>query len=220
MRFLRLLLVLFLFFAKAYSNPHEYQYWQRATLTTYEDEKWRTYVYGETRIRDNPCCLNTLFFSPLMARYRVNKNLDFEAHYTFIEGRDADFIFRYRNRFEFEVNPTWELAPWLTLTIRNRYELIQTQDGDELQQRYRFRPRFTIPWKPCCWIEAYSIHNEVIYDITSREITQNRFVPVEIRMRPWGEGIVFSPFVMWEARREGGTWIHRFVLGSQIDLNQ
>lgn len=215
MRVLRLLLILFFFCAKAKAD--EFQYWQRATLTTYEDERWRLYLYGEARIRDNPCCLNTLFFSPLMARYRVNKNLDLEAHYTFIEARNADFSFRYRNRLELEVNPTWELSPCLTFSMRNRYELIQFQDSSSFQQRVRCRPRFTIPWSPVYWIEAYSFHDEIIYNINQREITQNRFVPIEIRTK-LTEDIVLSPFIMWEARKEEGSWLHRFIVGSQVDF--
>lgn len=193
------------------------EYWQYVSFTEYEQEKWKVYSSAEFRFKNHYYNPSYVLLSPIRIRYKLNHIIDLEAHYCFIESRSTTKQFLYRHRFEFEVNPTWKLSHCLTFNVRNRYELIKQQETHDLQQVYRCRPRFIIFCCPCCSIESWSIYDEIFYNISKGAIVQNRFVPVEITIK-LSEGVIFSPFLMWQSKKASNVWHQAFVLGSKIDF--
>lgn len=211
------LLLALLVFSCAKVEANYFQYWQQAAVTEYEKGNWEIYSSTKGKFINHSYCFIYFRYSPIEVKYKLNKVIDLEAHYSFIESRDFESEFFYWHRFEFEANPTWKLSPCVTFKVRNRYELIKVEDDNKLQNRYRFRPTITIDAGPCCWFETWKAFYEIIYSITRRRIVETRFCPVEIKIN-LSEKVSVSPFLLWENRRFETFWIQSIVLGTKINF--
>lgn len=192
------------------------QYWQRFTSTNWEKGKWKVYSYVELRFFSRQRYFHRFSFSQRLL-YKAYDFLEFEAHYTLIESRptlNAGFV--PTHRLELEINPSWKVDECLTLKWRNRYELLKEHHTNKLGQRLRHRIMFYFSIKNS-WLQAFSIHDEIFYNLTTNEFFENRFVPVELAINI-NPQISFRPFVMILTRKTSDIWNSSLVLGSQIDF--
>lgn len=113
-----------------------------------------------------------------------------------------------------ELNPHFALNKKVELRLRNRYELIKDEHEPKLIQIFRQRHQVVIQ-TDAKFITSVSLHNEIFYQINDNSISQDRFVPLELRLAIGKHSYNVFSMIRW--RRSENSWSTQLVIGSAID---
>lgn len=207
------ILLLLTFCCGAHASNWDIEYWQYFTKTQLDCSLFKVYMTGLVRLdRDI-----TRFYY-----YRISEDfsykalcwLDLEAHYSFIYSKPRGASsFTTKNRLELEINPTLYFDNGVQWRWRNRLDIVKIQHTSEIQ--YVLRERLLIRIPLCgTKVFAYTLYDEVFYDLDQKKITENRFVPMELSL---GLCLVdLYLFVMMRNFYSVDQWYKSYVLGTNL----
>lgn len=157
------------------------EYWQQFFWKTYESDRFgvRTFIRLETG--NHWKNTRALLLSEQLA-YKINKDFSLELHYTYIHGHPLSApSWRWQHRLEFEANRIFRL-PWNSQIItRNRLEVRWREKNKPYPDiRFRHRAMFLIPLETGTCLKAFSMFNELFYDISRSYFDQERICPCQL----------------------------------------
>lgn len=192
--------------------------WHGLSVKFLDSDRWTLAAVGQARLRNDSSELFSYLLSPQLT-YKVSPYLRLGMNYTYLPTRPAaGGDFRYQHRWETEINPRWPVNDWLTLDLRNRFELRWLEDRRGTNERSRHRPQATIRLKGLGPLESVFINNEFFYDYDAHLRSENRLVPLGMNIR-LNSRTVFTTYYMLASVRGSGGWINTHVPGSQFTLD-
>jgi hypothetical protein len=201
--------------SQAFGAHWDAEYWQYVDWTQAECDKFTWYGAGEVRLNRE---LGTLYYFRITEclRYKVNDNLDLEAHYSFLYDRPIGHeFFRTTSRIELEFNPHFDLSSQISYQGRNRLELLKQQHNPQIVPIYRHRSRLVRTLENSGKIKSVSVGNEIFIDLLTNEITQNRFVPILVTLS-LGEKRTMDLFLQIRNFRSADLWRQSVAFGSSL----
>ncbi len=196
------------------------EYWQDGRWAQYTHDPFTFYGTASIRFDEDVSRLYYYRATENLA-YKACKNIDFEFHYSFIYAKQSDdesfteeIRFLTRHRFEFEVNPHATLRNGTTIHMRNRLELIKRQHTNPLDKILRHRLQFVFPVKSRRLL-SFECSDEIHYEINIGRFTQNRFIPLGVKIK-MNQHLTILPYVMIRNFRTEGVWFRSIVFGSNL----
>lgn len=173
----RFFIVLIFCLNSAYGKGWDVEIWQYLNWTNFEKGPYLLYTQGETRLDRDFKSLYYYRLSECFA-YQALSYLTLETHYSYVSVKPRGATqFVSRHRLEFEINPALTLENHLKISWRNRFEVIKKQAISKLQYVFRHRVKLSYPIENCGKLVGIGCSDEVIYDLQTHYITQNRFIP-------------------------------------------
>jgi len=192
------------------------EYWQSLTVKNWEKGSCKLYTAFETRLNRDHSRFNYYRISENFA-YQALPDLSFEAHYSFLYSKSHGASrFLNSNRLEFEMNPSLNLSKGIVWRWRNRLELIKRQGISPIRFvfRHRFMTVFSIKSGP---LSSVNVYDEFHYDFSTKKITQNRFVPIELSFIV-NRYLSIDLFFMIRNFFTSNQWYRSMVAGSEINF--
>ncbi len=192
--------------------------WHALSLRFFDNEHWTLSTVGQVRFRDDSSELFAYGVTPQVA-YKASAYLRLGMNYTYLPTKPAggdDFLDQHR--WETEVTPRWPVNDWLTLDLRNRFELRWLEGKPGTNERSRHRPQATFYLNGFGPLESIYVNNEFFYDFDDHLYNQNRLVPLGLNLR-LNSHAVFTTCYMLLSTRGGDEWRHSHVLGTQLSLS-
>jgi len=192
--------------------------WHALTLRFFNNEHWTLSAVSQLRFNDDSSRLFAFGVTPQVT-YKASPYLRLGMNYTYLPAKlpgESDFLDQHR--WESEINPRWPVNEWLTLDLRNRFELRWLEGRAGTNERLRHRPQATFHLKGFGPLESIYINNEFFYDFDTNQYKQNRLVPLGLNFR-LNSNTVFSTYYMWWSVRGGDDWKRSHVLGTQLSLS-
>lgn len=192
--------------------------WHALSVKFLDTEKWTLSAFGQLRFRDDSSELFAYQLSPQVI-YKVSPYLRLGMNYTYLPTKPPggdDFLDQHR--WETEINPRWPVNDWLTLELRNRFELRWLEGRSDTNERSRHRPQATFRLKGLGPLESVFINNEFFYDYDAHRYNENRLVPLGLNFRV-SDHVGFSTYYMLWSVRGGGQWNNAHILGTQLSLS-
>ena len=159
--------------------------------------------------------LHSLLISEQL-QFKMSDTLAFEFHYSCIHERAvvSNSVWRWQHRLEMEFNKTFIFLCKNQILTRNRLEIRRIEKNPKTLYRLRQRTAFIVPISDKGSLRAYSLHNEIFYDLSSRRLTQNRFSPCTLTFNL--DLIELDLFLMLRYFLHENGWYQSFVVGTQI----
>lgn len=221
-RIIGLVVFIMLVNAPAALARDDFQVWSQLMLKPYKGKKVDFVIFADARYLRDAEKLGLYFISPRLI-YHYSKNLDLGINYTYLQSRKVnpeavDDSFNGQDRLEFEVNPQWALADWVTLKMRNRVELRWIEDKGSDHTRYRQRWMFVFPFKNAGPLKSAYINSEFFYDLDRDDYVENRSVPVGLNFKIT-EKLGFSLFYMIQSQKGTKDWSSNQILGTLLSVD-
>ena len=191
--------------------------WHALSLKFHDDERWTLSAVGQLRFRDASSEWFAYQLSPQVV-YKVSPYLRLGMNYTYLPTKPPgsdDFLDQHR--WETEINPRWPVNGWLTLDLRNRFELRWLEGRRGTNERSRHRPQANLKVKGLGPLESIFINNEFFYDYVAHRYSENRLVPLGLSFHV-SEHVGFSTYYMLQSVRANGDWNNSHVLGTQLSV--
>jgi hypothetical protein len=137
--------------------------------------------------------------------------------YRYTEARPPAGDWRHQHRGEFQLTPHFKLSDRVSVSLRNRLELRDTEGADELHEVFRTRLQFNITtpeWKP---VRGFYVSDEIFHSFDRSEVFENRVVPLGLRFR-LHEKADWRVFYMIRSVRGGDEWRHDHILGTGLSF--
>lgn len=200
-----------------YAAKWDVQYWQQLEWKNLECGRFKLYTLGETRLTHDLRRFTYYKLSEGLA-YKALEDLDLEVHYSYINFKGvAANHFANRNRIELEANPTIKLPCGVDLKWRNRLEFIKEQDVLHIKYVCRQRLTLVFPIKRKGRLKAIKIADEVIYDLSRKRFTQNRFYPLELSF-DLSKGVNLELYLLQRTLYSSGKWFRQVALGTNLSF--
>jgi len=192
--------------------------WHALSVKFFDDERWTLLGYGQARLRDNSADLFAYQLSPQVV-YKASPYLRLGMNYSYLPTKPSGGgEFRDQHRWETEFNPRWPVNDWLTLDLRNRFELRWLEGRSGTNERSRHRPQATIKLKGLGPLDSVFCNDEVFYDYDTHRATVNRLIPLGLNI-PVSAPVLFSTYYLLESVQRSGRWDHAHILGTQLSLS-
>lgn len=208
-----------IFFGTLHAGEWDLEYWQSINARNWESGSCRLYTIAEVRIRKD---VSKFYFYRIAENfaYRALPWLDLEMHYSFIYHKSHGATrFANTSRLELELNPFMEFDNGVTITWRNRLELLKRQRIKQIAYIFRDRLTVEIPISNCGYLTAFTFFDEVFYDFEHHKFSQNRFVPIQLTLA-LGPKIDLDAFFMIRDLYSFSLikWYRSFVIGSVLNF--
>ena len=214
------LILSFLFISPAFAED-DFQYWSWYDIKLIDTEYVDFINHSQLRFFDDSSDFS-LWFTSQRLRFDFFKHLGFGLNHTYIENEvnrtTSKKQFKYQHRLELEINPRWTLNNFLKIKNRNRFEFRWIEDRGSNNTRFRHRWHLEVPIKQVESIKSIYANNEFFVDFKSREINENRAVPLGISFTT-SEKTGFSIFYMIQSKKGSKDWSSNQVLGTKISLS-
>lgn len=191
------------------------EYWQYFNWKNWEKDRCMLYTTGEVRLRDE---MTAFYFYRITEnfRYRALSNLDLEIHYSAIEDKPKNAkYFRLVQRLELEANPFYRFDNDVRFKWRNRFEFIKTEYFWKITTVFRHQFMITFPMHNCGPLKSISCFDEIFYNMTNKQLTQNRFTPIELTYQLTRK-LTIAPFLTFRCYRAGLHWYRSAVIGTKL----
>jgi hypothetical protein len=132
--------------------------------------------------------------------------------YRYTESKNSLGDWQFQHRNDLQLTPHWKLDKWGSMSLRNRLELRWNQNTSEMNIRSRHRMQVNIStpqWRP---LQAIYINNEVFHDFDLGKISENRVVPLGLRLQ-WNDKTNYRLFYMLRSARSTHQWRHDHIVG-------
>lgn len=151
--------------------------------------------------------------------YDVSKEWTLEFHYTYIHGHSIvrDSPWEWQHRLELEANRTFNLANKNLIKTRNRLEIRRLQDEPKTHYRLRQMTMLVIPIENAGSLQAFSMSNEIFYDITTHLFNQDRICPFQLTFA-LTEELEMDLFFLMRLFIGNDKWQRSAVLGTQFSF--
>jgi hypothetical protein len=195
------------------------QMWNSATIRFIQPKPLglETFIHGRFTSRYDDVALYQITTRGLG---RINKNLSTAIAYSYFGVRQnslGEEGLTNQHRYEFEINPEFEIAPALQYRSRNRYEYLQDESFTKISSRFRHRSllEYTNPFN----LRVRSLYTslENFYLLSTREWNQFRYVPIGVRF-DLSKDFVLSLFPMIQYNKlQDDSWSRRPVVGLEFN---
>jgi hypothetical protein len=194
------------------------EYWQRASWEMWRLGRVSSAIYAEIRTHNHMKNIRLFQISEQLA-YHVSDQFRLEVHYTYINSRSVfpGSLWRWQHRFEFEANRDFLFENNVRVITRNRFEIKREQRDPKTEYRFRQRTWLRIPIENCGKLKAYSMINEVFYNILTHYIYQDRVTPVNLTFE-LAEKFTCDMFFMVQFYTGPVNRGRAMVLGSQFNF--
>jgi hypothetical protein len=193
----------------------DFQTWYSISLRWLETEHVALVTSGHFRLTDGSTDFSLYRFGQGAAGNPLSW-LRAAATYRYGE-RDARGEFRSQQRGEFQLTPHWPIGRHMTMSFRNRLELRWGDGVDGMNERTRHRIRLTVPTPQWNAVRAVYFSNEVFYDFDRDDLSENRLVPLGVRI-PLHDRAGLRFGYMLRSARSGGAWATGHILYTGLSL--
>lgn len=183
--------------------------WQKGTLSAH--------LGAETRWDNDSSQLNNRLFGSKLY-WQADKVWQVGLGYTWFSFRSGNG-YDNEHRMETELNPSWHLTDWVTLSLRNRLEL-RFQDGPgKSSDRFRQRTGLIFPLKHLGPLTSAYINDEGFWDFGRHEVNQNRFTPIGLNFSLGAHSHLSLYYLIQSLKSGAGDWECNHVLGTQLSFD-
>jgi hypothetical protein len=208
----------FLFVSKLSAENWFSEYWQQFFWKAYESECFgvRTFVRVETGNHFKN--VRALFLSEQFV-YKASKDVAFEIHYSYIHGHPLSApTWRWQQRLELEANKIFHLPCNSQIITRNRLEIRWREKAKpQPDLRFRHRAMFLVPLENVKPLKAFSLFNELFYDISRGYFDQDRICPCQLTFEVCDK-IDLDVFLIIRMLDENKILRKSIVLGTQLNF--
>lgn len=194
------------------------EYWQKFLWRMWKNDSFDVSTYTKIETGNHFKQIRLIQISEQLA-YHVTKDFSLEIHYSYIHGRTVipDSIWNWQHRLELEGNRTFRL-PWNHfINTRNRFEIRKLQNEPKIQYRLRQLTMYEIPIKNAGILTAFSVYNELFYDLSTHQFTQDRIYPCQFTLS-FTDKISLNLFLLIRLFRSDEAWHRSAVLGTQLSF--
>ncbi len=210
--------LIFLFLSMCHLQSTEWysEYWQKLFWSMWENDSFEvsTFVRMDSDNHMRGCRGGQI--SEQFA-WKVSDDLRFELHYTYLHAYSIapPSPWRWQNRIEIEANRTFHPSCYFEIRTRNRLEIRRLEKNPKTDYRFRQQTTVYVPIENAGCLKAYSLYNEVFYDISTSEFSQDRFYPIQLTFT-LSEKVDFEAFFMLRFFLHDSLWNRSAVLGTQF----
>jgi len=145
----------------------------------------------------------------------INPWLNGAVTYRYTESKTTAGTWRQQHRGELELTPRFKVNDKLTVSVRNRFEVLGTEGVSGTTERTRHRIQASWRGSKDGLVAATYISNETFYDIDRERISENRLVPLGLRLRVRGtEGLNVQ--YIFRANRTAASWTYIHAIETVI----
>lgn len=218
MKICQLVFICLLCFAKLSGGTWYSEYWQQFQWKTYSSDRFEVRSFARLETENHWQHLRAFLLSEQLA-YKKNKDTSLEFHYTYIHGHSLiSPIWGWQHRLEFEFNHIFRLLCDNQLITRNRLELRWRENSRPRPDlRFRHRTTYFVPLKTSIGLKAFSLSNEIFYDISKGDFTQDRICPCQLTFGV-AENVDLDVFLMLRLLVQGDQLCKSVLLGTQLNF--
>lgn len=215
---LKYFIIIFLGFTSlVFSTFWDQEYWLFMRCEQWNKSPYKFYYSGEVRSNH---AMKKVYHYRMSENflYEARPHLDLEAHYSYIFSKPKDSChFRNTSRYELEINPYFSIKN-SHFRFRNRIEFIKRNRETDWQYVFRQRTSLRFLVKNMVYITSIGMNNEFFFDFKRDQITQNRFVPLEVSFK--FSSINLNAFIMIRDLHSFNfnRWLKSFVVGTEISF--
>lgn len=191
--------------------------WLLGRHTQWECGAFRLYGLGEVRANHDISQISYLRLTEGLA-CQLLPNLDVEAHYTLIYRKPrGGTSYGFINRIELEANPFLHLSSDWLLKWRNRLMFLSVPKTSKIISVFSHRVDLVRPLADSGPLVALRCFDELYFNITSNQMTQNRLIPLQLTLA-LAPSIVLDLLLMVRNFQSSGKWYRSVVFGSQVEF--
>lgn len=211
--------LIFLFPCCQVSGDHQYsEYWQRLNWNAWDNDLFSIFTYVDLKSNNHAKGWRSILISEQL-QFKASKNVTLELHYTYTHERSvvSNSPWRWQHRLECEVNRVFHLFEKIYLETRNRLEIRRIQDIPKIQYRLRQRSQLFLPLENIGRLKSFIVSNELFYDLSNSNLTQDRFSPLIFTFAT-SEKTDVDVFFMIQFFLHNRTWRKSMIFGSQLNF--
>jgi|GEM_PF-3489367 len=211
------LLLIYISFGKLQATDCYSEYWQNLFWNMWENDSYGigTYVKLETNNH-----LKGIRYLQLNEQFlwKATKNLSLELHYVYLHDKSIipKSVWRSQHRLELEASYVYKLASYV-IDTRNRLEIRRVKGEPLTLFRFRQRTMFIIPIEDKGSLKAFSVYNELFYDLTNHLFTQDRICPFQMTFAV-SDKINMDLFFLFRVFEANQNWNKSVVFGTQFSF--
>lgn len=194
------------------------EYWQQIYWRMFESEHYGVRTHIRLESGNHLKNIRSLLLSEQFA-YKFSRDVAFEIHYTYIHGHPIDSpIWRWQHRLELEANKIFFYSGGYQIVTRNRLEIRWIKNAKP-QPNFRLRHRvlFFVPLDNVKPLKAFSIGNELFYNISKGYFDQDRICPCQLTFEV-SKKVSMDAFLMLRLQYQKTVLIKSVVLGTQLNF--
>lgn len=194
------------------------EYWQQFFWTMWGNDSLTLGTYVKIDSKNHMRNVRSYQLSEQLA-FKVTKHFSCELHYSYLHSRSVvpNSLWRWQHRLELEVNPTFQLSRGWLIETRNRLEIRRLQREPKILYRLRQRTMLVIPFKGESALKAFSLYNELFYDLSTHLFTQDRICPCQLTFA-LPHKMELDLFFLLTVFNSNDIWRRCAVLGTQLSF--
>lgn len=210
-------LVLIIFFSPLLGENCYSEYWQSLYWKMWENDSFALKTYVKLETKNHLKSIRSIQFNEQLL-WKASKNLSLEIHYTYLHSQSivSNSKWRWHHRLELEANPLFPLPCHRLIKTRNRLEIIREKDEPKTLYRLRQRTMLVIPLQNHV-LKAFSISNELFYDISTHLFNQDRICPFQLTFA-LSEKVDLDVFFLIRLFITDAIWRKSYVIGTQLNF--
>lgn len=199
----------------------DYQYWSQYMFNLVDQGKWHFGLFTEGWMYNDAGNFSYYAVSPKL-KYDAWKYVSLGMNYTYQEAKSFNTVeghseFKYTHRWEWEVNPHFDITPWLKFSNRNRLELRWIEDQGYHNTRSRHLIGFEVPIKNAGLLKAAYIDNEFFYNYKTDRYDENRATPLGLKFK-LNDNVSLKLYYTIQTKKTN-TWSANEALGTMVTVN-